>query len=443
VVNPWPTRERVLTGMGVKSKDELCQKFASIPTTRVKPVVVSRSEAPCKQVIIREDTLDLRKDIPRIWVEFNQWCWSGCNGTVVNYDAGTGNHDLGKLRAGPYDWKNANPDEPFPEERVKTHMIATMSPPRTGHSQSNSGRVYWANRRQGKPTPAAYIFGVPTDVHMTGAIRGLRWPESGDEYEVLGGLRGEPVELVESETIPGLMVPAHAEWVIEVEFLPEDEITPPYGEDVYFGYMIGNVPWPALRVKCITHRRDPWWSATTFSSSGLNGHEGPHTGLKTLEREVDYINFLRKAGFRVKDVVMNAYDGCVNVIQMEIDGAQKPSAHYGKLAGMTFLSNLATDTPPKYVIVVGPDIDPYDYTDVMWALSTRTMPLSDMVAIEKGRGAPDAGAFLARGLSYGEQLIIDGLIKIPERWDNFPPRTDPADWERAAIERMKRKVGQV
>ena len=441
VVNPWPTRERVFSGMGVKTKDELCKKISDARSGYIDPVTVSKSDASCKQVIIPADKIDLTKDIPRVWVEFNQLGWPGCNGIIIMRDPETGAHDLGKLRAGVFDWKDGNPDKPYPEERVRRHMIATMSPPRTGHSQSNSGRHYWSNRRQGKTTPAAYTFGNPTDVHMAASIRGLKWPDSGDEYGIVGAFRGEPMEVVESETTPGLMVPAHAEWVIEGEFLPEDEITPQCGEDLYLGYMMGGVSWPVFRVKCITHRKDPWWTPATFSSSGLNGHEGPHSGLKTLEREVDYINYLRASGFQVKDIVTNAYDGCVNIIQMEIDGAEKPSAHYGKLAAMTLLSNLATDTPPKYVIVVGPDIDPYDYTDVMWALSTRTMPISDSVALERGRGAADVGVLLNRLVSnYGEQLIIDAMIKIPERWESFPPRSDPADWERAAIKRMEAKI---
>ncbi len=74
VLNPWPTRERVLRGLGMKSKDEFSDKISRLKATkeRIKPVTVSRSQAPCKEVVIREKEMDLRKDIQRNWVEFNQ-----------------------------------------------------------------------------------------------------------------------------------------------------------------------------------------------------------------------------------------------------------------------------------------------------------------------------------------------------------------------------------
>jgi 3-polyprenyl-4-hydroxybenzoate decarboxylase len=447
VLNPFPTRTGILRGMGLKSKDDLCEKIALLRERRVKPTVLNRRNAPCKEVIIRESEIDLRKNLPRVWVEFNQFCWSGCNGTVVMRDPATGHHDLGKMRLGFFDWRDGDPSKPYPEDRVKRCGICTMSPPKTGHLQSNTGKMYWGNRRQGKSTPAAYVFGTTTDIHMAGSIRGQRWPESGDEYEIVGGWRNAPVPVVEAETIPGLMVPAHAEWVVEGEYIPEDEVTPVFGEDLYLGYMIGQIPWAVFRVNCITHRRNPVWDACTFSSSGLNGHEGPHTGLKTMEREADYINLLRQAGFKVKDVVLNSYDGMVNVIQLAVDGAQKTSAHYGKLAGMTMLASLNTDTPPKYIYIVGPDIDPYDWNDVMWAVGTRTAALTDFVMVEKGRSFPDAGSLLQKTMlgamsAGGEQVVIDATIKIPERWEKFPPRSDPSAWERQAVERIRQKLGK-
>jgi 3-polyprenyl-4-hydroxybenzoate decarboxylase len=446
VLNPFPTRDGIYRGMGLRGMDDLCERIANLRQKRVKSSTVTRKDAPCKEVVIKEKDIDLPKNLPRVWVEFNQLCWSGANGTVIMQDPATGFHDLGKMRLGFFDWMDGDPGKPYPADRIKRCGICTLSPPKTGHLQSNTGRIYWANRRQGKPTPAAYVFGVPTDIHMAASIRGLPFPESGDEYEIVGGWRNAPVPLVEAETIPGLMVPAQAEWVVEGEYITETEITPIFGEDLYYGYMIGQVPWTVFRVNCITHRKNPLWDACTFSSSGMNGHEGPHTALKTTEREADYINLLRKTGFNVKNVVMNTYDGMVNVIQLGgEERAQKTAAHYGKLAGMTMLASLNTDTPPKYIIVVDPDIDPYDWTDVMWAVGTRSVPMTDFVMVEKGRSFPDAGSLLKNTMLGamalgGEQIVIDATMKIPERWEKFPPRSDPSAWERAAIERMRRKL---
>jgi len=442
IVNPWPGRERVLRGMGLGSKDELCKKIEDIPANRVKPVKIPKGEAPCKEVIIPEAEVDLRKDISRCWVEFNQCLWSGCNGTIIVYDPETGTHDLGKLRAGQYEWKDANPDTPFPEKKVKRYMIATMGSPVVGWGQSDAGRYFWQNyRAKNKPMPAAYTFGNPPDLHMVASFRRLRWPETGDEYEILGGFRGEPVEVVEAETIPGMMVPAQAEWIVEGEFLPEDEVMPPYGEDNFVGYMVGGIPWRVFRVKCITHRKEPWWTAATFSSSGLHGHEGTHSGLILVEKEADEICHLRANGFMVKDVVATSQENSVVVVQMEVDGRMKPVAHYGKMAAMALQARIPTNIPHKYIIVVGPDIDPYDLTDVMWALGTRVMPVSDTIVIEKGRVPPDTGASgMEEYTKFGEQVMVDALIKVPERYADYPPRCEPVEWEREAIKRMKEKI---
>lgn len=320
-----------------------------------------------------------------------------------------------------------------------------MALPGFGTAASNTGRFcqnHYFNKN--KPMPAAFAFGIPTDMHMVAAFRSLRWPETGDEYEMVGGFRGQPVEVVESETIPDLMVPAQAEWVIEGEFIPEVEITPPYGEDVYIGIIIGGMPTTPFKVKCITHRREPWWTATTFSSNGMHGHDGTHSALKLLENEASAMIYMRRTGFKVKDVVATSYDNQVNIIQLEVDGLEK-SAHYGKQAGMAYAACPTFDAPPKYIIVVGPDIDPYDLTDVMWALGTRSMPISDSVANAKAVAIPDAGVFAdlskIEALWSGEQVIIDALIKMPERYKVYPPRSEPVEWEKEAIEQMRRKIG--
>jgi UbiD family decarboxylase len=75
--------------------------------------------------------------------------------------------------------------------------------------------------------PCAFIYGVSPDIHVAAAVKSLQWPITGDEYEIVGSFRGQPLEVVEAETIPGMLVPADAEWVIEGEMLPEDYVTPP------------------------------------------------------------------------------------------------------------------------------------------------------------------------------------------------------------------------
>jgi 3-polyprenyl-4-hydroxybenzoate decarboxylase len=454
IVNPWPNRARVLRGMGIADKDTFCNALADIKERRIPPVVVDQASAPCKDVIIRGDDIDIHKHLPLCWVEFNQVPWSTCNATVILYDEETGTHNLGKLRVGQYEWENANPEKPFPPEKVKREMFATLM--YAGNMTSNSGRYYRDKYKKNRRSmPAALITNHPTDIHIVGAIREFRWPGDGDEYDFVGGFRGEPVAVVPSETIPGLMVPAHAEWVIEGEFLPEDERMPEYAEDIASGYLFGGELCPIFRVNCITHKNKPSWDATTFSSSGsstvmgesaVGSHEGPHTGLQFMNCEPVAINFLRSLGFLVKDIVMVGGGREVAVIQLAVDGEDKPMPYYGKQVLMALHGNpgFSIGPPTKYLIVVGPDINPYDFNDVMWALGTRSWPIADSVTVENGVcgwGDPSGIPGYTGFKTYGEQIMIDGTIKVPERFESFPPRAEPLAWEEDAIAKMRARFG--
>jgi 3-polyprenyl-4-hydroxybenzoate decarboxylase len=430
VVNIWPDQQRTSRGMGIKDKFDLVEKINNLHHNRIKPVIVSKQQAPCKQVIIGDDKVDLTRDIPRVWVEFNKLCFTGCNGTIITYDPETGTHGLTKDRLGLFDWENGDPNQPFPEDKLKKYGYATMPDP--GHpAHGAAGRYYFEKYRdQGKPWPTVFIYGIPTDTHVLAAVKSLQWPESGDEYEILGGLRGEPVELVESETIPGLMVPANAEWVIEGEFISEDYRTPVNSEDLVLGWVWGEALWPLFRVKCISHRNNPLWTATTFSSLGHQDHQGVHSGL-LISQNANAIHKLRSLGYKIKDLVMRPW---ITVVQLEVDGRDKPHPGYGEEVGRIVAS--------KYTVVVGPDIDPYDMEEVFWAIGMRAgrNEWRDYPSPPPGaRPLPRYGMYTQLTADMGF-TVIDATIPVPERFDTFPPRTEPPAWESVAIERMKKKL---
>jgi 4-hydroxy-3-polyprenylbenzoate decarboxylase len=427
--------------MGLRTKDELCRKIKALGSTRITPRIVQRAQAPCKEVIITEEKLDLRKDLPRIWVEFQQTLWSTFNATLILRDPETGSHSLGKIRLGQFEWRDANPATPYPEEMVQRHMVAALQ--LAGPRMSNTGRCYRRYCDAGKPMPGVFTFGDPVDIEMLAPVKTIPWPENGDEYEMLGGLRGEPVDLVESETVPGLMIPAHTEWVIEGEFLAQQEKMPAYaGEDNFIGFVLGDMNYTIFRVRAMTHRRDALWAGSLSSVGGLHGNEGTHSALALLNLEAEAINYLRGQGFAVKDVVLLA-GPMLTVIQLAVDGTEKPAPHYGKKAGEA-LSSYGVHNASPYILVVGPDTDPHDATQVAWSVAMRSAPLSDTIAVRKdfpgidsmlGFRRPERGEALR-----AEQMIIDATTPVPERYDAWRPRTEPPDWEREAIERIRKKL---
>src|SRR5260370_12781414 len=76
-----------------------------------------------------------------------------------------------------------------------------------------------------------------------------------DELAIVGGIRGQAVEMVKCETVD-LEVPATAEIVIEGE-IPTDylEQEGPFGE--FTGFMAGGRNSPRVHVKIITHPNKP------------------------------------------------------------------------------------------------------------------------------------------------------------------------------------------
>jgi 3-polyprenyl-4-hydroxybenzoate decarboxylase len=439
VINPYATRERVLRGMGMSDKNQLLQKVKEIPYKRIKPRKLTRGDSPCKDQVMGSASIDLRRDIPRVWVEFQQCLWSGFNGTIVLYDQETNTHGLGKLRVGQYEWKDADPAKPHNETRVATEMFAAVL--RGTSRPTGTGRFYLKHKALNKTMPGAFTFGDPVDLDFLAAIKTLPWPENGDEYEALGGFRGEPVDVVPSETIPGLMVPAHSEWVIEGEFLLEDEKLPSFaGEDDFIPYVTGGRVYTVFKANCITHRNKPYWSSNVSSVDGMNGHEGSHVALSALNLEVEALSFLRSAGFKVKDVALLVGPG-MTVVQLEVDGAGKPYPYYGKKVGMA-LAAYGVHIASPYTVVVGPDIDPHDAMDVLWAITMLAAPISDSILLDND--LPGLASELGTRVGIrprGERVIIDATIPVPERYDHWSPRSDPADWERVAIKRMKDKLG--
>ena len=76
------------------------------------------------------------------------------------------------------------------------------------------------------------------------------------EYEIVGGMRGKPVEVIKGP-VTGLPIPANAEIVLEGFVQPGNErIEGPFGE--WTGYYASDVrPEPVLDVKAVYYRNNP------------------------------------------------------------------------------------------------------------------------------------------------------------------------------------------
>src|SRR3954466_7926906 len=105
----------------------------------------------------------------------------------------------------------------------------------------------------GQKCPVAVVVGMHPALFM---VAGLEIPYGKNEYDVAGGLIGEPVEVIKGPRT-GLPIPAQAEIAFEGFVHPNDLIQEgPLGE--WTGYYAGGTKQePAIRIETFMHRNDP------------------------------------------------------------------------------------------------------------------------------------------------------------------------------------------
>jgi 2,5-furandicarboxylate decarboxylase 1 len=214
---------------------------------------------------------------------------------------------------------------------------------------------------QGKNLPFCVALGVDPALMIAAAYR---YP--GDEYEIAGALRGEPVPVVRAHTCD-VLVPATAEIVLECEALAgEREDEGPMAE--YTGHYSGVHKQPVGRVNAITHRRDPIFQTTAGASF-------EHLLLGTaVTREPRLKQLATSMSPRVQEVYLPPYaSGFLALVAMKDPRPGEPRAV--GLAALNSHVNINT------VVIVDSDVDIFNPTDVLWALSTRVRWDRDQVVI--------------------------------------------------------------
>ena len=231
------------------------------------------------------------------------------------------------------------------------------------------GKHLWEFHRkaesQGRALPVAFAIGVHPAIAL-GALAIGSIDE--DERAIMGGLFGEPLELVKCKT-SDVLVPAHAELVIEGEILPRERVAEgPFGE--FTGYSLGERPREVLKVKAITHR-----TGAIFQDISVAHLD--HMLLSTIPMEANLYRAVRAMVPSVKAVRVPAPFTCYVSIEQRIPGQAKNA----------ILSVLGADLYMKRVVVVDQDVDVFDDRQMTWAIATRCQPDRDLVVISHARGS--------------------------------------------------------
>ncbi len=252
-------------------------------------------------------------------------------------------------------------------------------------------------KKEGKPMPVAVAIGCDPATIIAGVTP---VPEDVGEFHFAGILRKKAVELVDCKTVP-LKVPAGAEIVLEGEIRHDDTaLEGPFGD--HTGYYNSQEPFPVFHLKAMTHRKDPLYLTTitgrppkedAIIGVALNRIYLPSLKLQFPE-VVDFSLPMEAVSYRIAVVsIKKEYPGHARRLMMGIWGVLKQFMYV------------------KYVIVVDDDIDVHNWSDVIWAISTRVDPKRDTLLVEN---TPiDYLDFSSPLDSLGSKMGIDATAKTP------------------------------
>jgi len=277
-----------------------------------------------------------------------------------------------------------------------------------------AGKHLWEFQRiaeaRGEPLPVAFAVGVHPAIAL-GALAIGSIDE--DERAIMGALLKEPLELVRCET-SDVLVPAHAELVIEAEILPEKR-TPegPFGE--FTGYSLGARAREGVKVKAITHRRGAIFQ--DISVAHLD-----HLLLSTIPMEANLFRAARAMVPSLKAVRIPAPFTCYLSIEQRLLGQAKNA----------ILAVLGADLYVKRVVVVDHDVDVFDDRQMTWAIATRCQPDRDITIVSHARGSDLDPSTKQDG--YTAKWGVDATAK-PSLADYTPRhRVPPQVWDRIKLD---------
>ncbi len=365
---------RVIEKMfGWSSSQERTRAIARAINRPLKPVVIDQKTAPCQEHVITDD-LNVNKWITAIRhtaLEPELTIGSGIRCVYGPYFDGGG--DMGYNRMN-FRWGN-----------VGTFQISPGS---------HMWQVYTEHYDDPKGIPITMCFGVPPACTLL-AGAGFDYaiiPKGADEMAIAGAVQGSPVRLVKARTVDAYAL-ADAEYVLEGYIKPRDkryetaesEKAGVQGKTFFHpewaGYMGKAYKAPTFHVTAITMRK-PESKPIIFP---LGVHTMDDSNIDTTVREAaifELCNRLQPGIIQDAHIpyCMTDWGGCV----IQVKKRNKIEEGWQR----NFLSAiLSCSQGMRLAIAVSEDVDIYSMDDIMWCLTTRVNPKTDILnPIPGGRG---------------------------------------------------------
>jgi 4-hydroxy-3-polyprenylbenzoate decarboxylase len=411
--------ERIQGLMNMKAPEGLLDKLKMLPQvaelTRSFPKTVSAKDAPCKQVILKENFNLL--DFPVLT------CWPHDGGPFITLpcvhtrDPKSGKRNIGMYRMQVYDgqttgmhWQRQKVAAEHYREALrgaaaanaiadpKAARVAAMAESSGGaHSVADGStgglpQVQFGNLKGSRMEVAVSIGSDPATTFS--AI--VPAPPEIEEYLIAGFLRGKAVEIVKCETVD-LEVPANAEIVLEgyVE-LGEMRTEGPFGD--HTGFYTMQDEYPVFHITCITHRKDPIYAATIVGKPPM---EDAWMG-KAVERV--FLPMMKMTIPEIIDINLPAEGVFHNLMLVSIRKSYPGQAR----KVMAAIWSLGQAMFTKCIVVVDEDCDVQDIGEVTLRVTNNIDPERDIQFIF---GPIDSLDHASRLPNYGSKMGIDATRK--------------------------------
>ena len=396
------SRRKWAVALGVE-EHEVVPTLAERIARPVPTVDVARDQAPCKEVVMIGDAVDLTR-IPAMWTSERDPGRYIAAGMCIIKDPDTGIRNMSFHRA----------------QVLGPNTTGFLICPRQAH------RIFQMYGARGRPMEVAMVVGAHPLIAFAG---GFVAPYGVDELTIAGGLLGDAVRMVKCETVD-LEVPADAELILEGEIVP-GEMTEegPFGEVTGTYAQEGSTP--MFRVKAVTHRRDPIFYAM---QCGLPPSDAHSIICTTIEMKLwEHMRGVDGGALELLDV------RCIGGMTPMMVVVQLRQHHAGQ-AKAALMSVLASPyLHPKFAVAVDEDVDPSDVDQVMWAIATRCHAARDVQRWDATRVFTlDNASPIEPGMSpmyrVGTKMLIDAtkppLARAKDRGvfaKAVPPNLDTID----------------
>ena len=359
---------------GLKDTGRLLHMIKSL--WDMKPASVR--QAACQQVVIDGEDVDLLRLLPV------QTCWPGDAGPLITWGL--------VITRGPQGGPNPRRRQNLGIYRQQVISSRQVIMRWLAHRGGALDFRDFALSNPGQPFPIAVALGADPAT-ILGAVTPV--PDTLSEYQFAGLLRGSRTEVIDSSVGDNgvmLQVPASAEIVLEGHIptaasgyvghsehgIPLKEVSGylhalegPFGD--HTGYYNEQDWFPVFEISRLTHRRDPVYHST------YTGKPPDEPAILGVALNEVFVPILQKQFPEIVDFYLPP-EGCS--YRMAIISIKKAYPGHAKRVMFGLWSFLRQFMYTKFIVVTDDDVDIRQWSEVIWAITTRMDPVRDVTLVD-------------------------------------------------------------